>query len=74
VGPTSNSSTTSPGRFSGHYLLTETDTGSQLQFDSVCKVWVPVIGGSVEDMILNGITDLFNGERTFTADWIAKHY
>ena len=63
-----------PGRFSGSYLLTETDTGSRLQFESVCKVWVPLIGGSVEEMILNGITDLFDGEREFTADWVAKHH
>ena len=63
-----------PGRLSGQYLLIETDTGSRLEFDSVCKVWLPLIGGSVEDMILNGITDLFDGEREFTAEWIAKHH
>ena len=63
-----------PGRFWGSYLLTETDTGSRLQFESVCKVWVPLIGGSVEDMILNGITELFDGEREFTAEWVAKHH
>jgi hypothetical protein len=63
-----------PGRLSGRHLLTETDFGSSLEFDSVCKVWVPLIGGSVEQMIIDGITDLFDGEREFTADWIAKHH
>ena len=63
-----------PGRLSGRHLLTETEFGSSLEFDSVCKVWVPLIGGSVEEMILGGITDLFDGEREFTADWIAKHH
>ena len=63
-----------PGRFSGEYALSETDTGSRLQFNSACKVWVPLIGGSVEDMILKGITDLFDGEREFTSDWVSKHH
>ncbi|ULE34215.1 DUF2505 domain-containing protein [Mycobacterium sp. IDR2000157661] len=63
-----------PGRLSGQYALTETATGSRLQYESVCKVWVPLIGGSVEEMILDGITDLFDGERRFTADWIAERH
>jgi hypothetical protein len=63
-----------PGRLSGDYALTETPAGSLLRFDSVCKVWVPMIGGSIEDMILNGITNLFDGEREFTVEWISKHH
>lgn len=61
-----------PGRFGGQHFLTETDTGTQLRFASVCKVWVPLVGGAVEDLILSNITDLFEGEREFTADWIVK--
>ena len=63
-----------PGRLSGEYHLIETDDGCRLHFDSVCKVWVPLLGGSIEDMILTGITDLFDGEREFTADWVSKHH
>lgn len=63
-----------PGRFGGRYLLTETDTGSQLRLASVCKVWIPLVGGSLEDLILHHIKYLFDAEESFTADWIAKHH
>src|SRR6185312_2141815 len=61
----------SPGHFRGRYLLTDADGGSQLRLSSVCKVHIPFIGGKLEDLILSNITLLFDGEKAFTADWIA---
>ena len=63
-----------PGRFGGQYFLTETDSGSQLRLASVCKVYLPFIGGALEDLILHHIKQLFDAEEAFTADWISKHH
>ena len=63
-----------PGRFGGEYVLTETDTGSQLRLASVCKVWVPFVGGALEDLILHHMRELFDAEEAFTADWVSKHH
>lgn len=63
-----------PGRFGGRYLLTETDIGSQLRLSSVCKIYIPLVGGALEDLILQNITQLFDAEEAFAADWIAKHH
>jgi Protein of unknown function (DUF2505) len=63
-----------PGHFGGRYFLTETVTGSQLRLASVCKVFIPLVGGPLEDLILHHIKQLFNAEEAFTADWITKHH
>jgi hypothetical protein len=63
-----------PGHFGGTYLLTETESGSELRLVSVCKVYIPLIGGALEDLILHHIKQLFDAEEAFTADWIAKHH
>lgn len=63
-----------PGSFGGRYFLTETDTGSGLRLASVCKVFIPLIGGALEDLILHHIKQLFDAEEAFTADWITKHH
>lgn len=63
-----------PGHFGGKYFLTDTHDGSQLRLASVCKVWIPFIGGKLEDLILTDITLLFDAEEAFTADWISKHH
>jgi hypothetical protein len=63
-----------PGHFGGTYFLTETETGSRLRLASVCKVYIPFVGGRLEELILHHITELFDAEEAFTADWIAKHH
>jgi len=63
-----------PGRVSGQYFLTETDTGSRLRLASMCKVHIPFVGGALEDLILHSIKYLLDAEEAFTADWIAKHH
>jgi hypothetical protein len=65
-----------PGSFSGVYFLTETETetGSQLRLSSTCRVYIPFIGGKLEELILHHITELFAAEEAFMADWISKHH
>jgi hypothetical protein len=63
-----------PGQFTGHSFLTETEQGSQLRLVSECKVYIPFIGGEIEDLILHHITQLFDAEEAFMADWISKHH
>ncbi|KUI29929.1 hypothetical protein AU196_03310 [Mycobacterium sp. IS-1742] len=60
-----------PGRLDGRYELSDTATGSRLLVRSRCKVSVPLVGGTLEDLILTGIRELFDGERDFTARWLA---
>jgi hypothetical protein len=63
-----------PGRFGGDYLLAEAAQGSTLRLSSICKVHVPLVGGILEDLVLQNIKLLFTAEEAFTADWIAKHH
>ena len=63
-----------PGHFGGRYFLTETDSGCELRLASVCKVYIPLIGGALEDLILHHIKQLFDAEEAFTADWMRKHH
>ena len=63
-----------PGGLSGRYFLTETDTGSRMRLASVCKVYIPFVGGALEDLILHHIKLLFDAEEAFTDDWISKHH
>ncbi|MDT5187255.1 MAG: hypothetical protein QOJ20_4901 [Mycobacterium sp.] len=63
-----------PGSFSGQYFLTETDTGSRMRLASVCKVYIPFVGGALEDLMLHLIKLVFDTEEAFTADWIREHH
>lgn len=60
-----------PGRLDGRYELSDTAAGSRLLVRSHCKVSIPLVGGTIEDLILTGIRQLFDGERDFTARWLA---
>jgi hypothetical protein len=61
------------GHFGGHYHLSDTVTGSQLRLVSECKVKIPLVGGTLEQLILSNITHLFDDEGAFMADWVAEH-
>lgn len=56
-----------PGRLSGRYDLTGTATGCELRVTSECKVSIPLVGGTLEDLVLTNMRHLFHGERNFTA-------
>jgi hypothetical protein len=62
-----------PLDFRGTYALTATDSGSQLELQSECKVKIPLVGGKIEELLLNGLRNLFDGERDFTIEWIRNH-
>jgi hypothetical protein len=74
VGSYSASVLAGPGAFTGVCKLSDTDQGSQLRLSSTCKVYIPFIGGKLEDLILHHINDLFLVEEGFIADWISKHH
>lgn len=63
-----------PGSFTGVCKLFDTDQGSQLRLSSTCKVYIPFLGGKLEDLILYHLNDLFRVEEGFIADWISKHH
>jgi len=62
-----------PGRFGGTCTLTGSDDGSRLLLASVCKVWIPLLGGALEELMLHHVTNLFDIEQDFTARWLAQH-
>ncbi len=63
-----------PMRFDGTYVLQQTSEGSELRLRSLCKVNVPLVGGKIEQWVMDGLRGLFDNERDFTRDWIADHY
>lgn len=62
-----------PGRLDGRYVLTGAAAGSRLEVDSTCKVPMPLVGGKLEDMVLQSVNEVFTIEGAFTAEWIAEH-
>jgi hypothetical protein len=60
-----------PGRLDGRYELSDTPTGSRLLVQSSCKVSLPLVGGTLEDLILTNMRHLFDGEQRFTADRVS---
>lgn len=63
-----------PLNIDGSYVLQQTAEGSELRLRSLCKVNMPLVGGKIEQWILDGMRGLFDGERDFTRDWIAGHH
>ncbi|WKG04446.1 DUF2505 domain-containing protein [Mycolicibacterium sp. HK-90] len=62
-----------PGRLDGRYVLTGAGAGSRLRADSTCKVPMPLVGGKLEDMVLQSVNDVFTIEGAFTTEWISEH-
>ncbi|MDF2824904.1 MAG: hypothetical protein K0R68_2312 [Mycobacterium sp.] len=62
------------GHFGGRYVLTETTSGSELRLATVCKVKIPLVGGTLEQLILSNVTGLFDAEGAFMSDWVARHH
>ena len=57
----------------GDYLLTDNGTGSRMRLQTTCTARVPIIGGQIEQLIVNGLQTLFAKEGEFTAEWIGGH-
>jgi hypothetical protein len=44
-----------------------------MSLDTLCTARVPIIGGQIEQLLVNGLRMLFTKEGEFTADWIGSH-
>ncbi|WP_422742353.1 DUF2505 domain-containing protein [Mycobacterium sp. WMMD1722] len=60
-----------PGRLGGDYDVADTPAGCRVRIRSTCKVSIPLIGGTLEDLILTNMAQMFDAERDFTAAWLA---
>lgn len=63
-----------PVEVRGDYLLSDSAGGSRMRLQTLCSARVPIIGGQIEQMVLNGLETLFSKEGEFTADWVAGHH
>jgi hypothetical protein len=63
-----------PARLGGDYDLSETSAGCRFLIRSTCKVSIPLIGGTLEDLILTNMRLMFDAERDFTAGWLAGRH
>ncbi|NUS42636.1 MAG: DUF2505 domain-containing protein [Mycobacteriaceae bacterium] len=59
-----------PGSLGGTMRLFETETGSTLRITSEAKVYIPLLGPRLEQMILINLVDLFRAEAEFTTEWL----
>ncbi|MCC8926668.1 DUF2505 domain-containing protein [Rhodococcus sp. BGS-1C] len=62
-----------PGSLKGVTSLFPTATGSTLRTSSEAKVFLPFIGGKLEQLMLVNLRDLWRGEGEVTADWLEKN-
>lgn len=63
-----------PVEITGRYILSDNPTGCQLRLETSCRVKVPLIGGQIEQFILNGMKTLFAREGEFTEAWIGDRH
>ena len=63
-----------PVEISGDYVLSDTAGGSQLELRTLCRAKVPLIGGQIEYLVVNGLRTLFSTEGEFTTEWVAGHH
>lgn len=62
-----------PVQVTGDYTLLDVTPGSQMRLETLCTARVPIIGGQIEQLLVNGLRTLFTKEGEFTADWIGGH-
>ncbi|RVW01604.1 DUF2505 domain-containing protein [Rhodococcus spongiicola] len=61
-----------PGSLTGTMELFSTDTGCTLRTSSEAKVFIPFVGGKLEQLMLTSLVDLFQSEAEVTAAWLAE--
>ncbi|MCL2534230.1 MAG: DUF2505 domain-containing protein [Nocardiaceae bacterium] len=61
-----------PGSLTGTIELFTTDTGCTLRTTSEAKVYLPFVGGKLEQLMLVNLVDLFRTEAEVTAAWLAQ--
>ncbi len=62
-----------PFEITGRYVLQGAGARSQMRIETLCSVKVPIIGGQIEKLIVNGLSTLFTNEGEFTAEWVARN-
>jgi hypothetical protein len=63
-----------PGRLTGHTVLADVGTGSELRMSTRCRVNIPIFGGRLERLILANIRLLFDAEAAFVANRIGQRH
>ncbi|MFD1815100.1 DUF2505 domain-containing protein [Rhodococcus gannanensis] len=61
-----------PGELTGTVTLSASGTGSIVELDGEVLVPLPLIGGRIEAVIAERITEIFNHEDEFTARWLSS--
>lgn len=59
-----------PGSLSGTMALFGTDTGCTFRTTSEAKVYLPFVGGKLEQLMLVNLVDLFRAEAGITQEWL----
>ncbi|GAA5049009.1 DUF2505 domain-containing protein [Nocardia callitridis] len=62
-----------PGSLGGTIRLFPTDTGCTLRYSSVAKVFIPMVGPRLEQLMLVNLVDLFRAEAEFTVQWLDEN-
>ncbi|MFQ6398422.1 DUF2505 domain-containing protein [Nocardia sp. KC 131] len=70
VGKYSASIPAGPGSLGGTIRLFATDTGCTARFSSEAKVFIPMVGPRLEQLMLVNLVDLFRAEAEETVRWL----
>ena len=62
-----------PGTLGGTVRLFSTDTGCTLRTSSEAKVFIPMIGPKLEQLMLVNLVDLWRAEAEATVTWLEKN-
>lgn len=63
-----------PGSLGGTMHLFPTDTGSTMRYSSEAKVFIPMVGPRLEQLMLINLVDLFRAEAEFTVQWLDEQH
>lgn len=62
-----------PADLRGEAVLAPTESGARLEFTVSVEVRVPLVGGKIENLIGNQLTNLVIAEQRFTTVWISEN-
>ncbi len=63
-----------PGSLTGTMRLFPTELGCTLRTSSEAKVYIPMIGPKLEQLMLVNLIDLFRAEAEVTQAWLDQHH
>ncbi|WP_328406658.1 DUF2505 domain-containing protein [Nocardia sp. NBC_00403] len=72
VGKYSASIPAGPGSLGGAIRVFPTDTGCTARFSSEAKVFIPMVGPRLEQLMLVNLVDLFRAEAEETVRWLEE--